>query len=217
MMRRIDLLPPVYAQRRRERNALALVALAVAVAVLVLVGWWFMLGFQLNRAERELADAQARNLALQQDIAELQRFVELENEVASKRQSLQMVMAGDIDWPGLLAELAMVLPPEVWLENLTASAGQTEGAAQAPTETAQIPISDLEPVGRVTFQGQSLSMPGVAKWLLRLEYVDSFFAVYLQSATEAEAVEGTTTFTFSSSLELSDEAVSGRFQQRLDE
>lgn len=217
MMRRIDLLPPAYLQRKRERNALLFVAIGAIVAILLLIGWWFWLGLQITDAENELAQVQQVNAELDGRIAELQRFVLLQNEVDQKRTNLQTVMVGDVDWPGVLAEIAMVIPSEVWLTNLQGSAGQTEGATQVPTETAPIRISELEPFGRIQFQGESLSMPGVAKWMLRLESVDSFFATYLQSATGAEAEAGQTTFQFSTSIELSDEGASGRFQQRTPE
>ncbi len=217
MMRRIDLLPPAYVQRKKERNALLLVAVAAIVVVLLLLGWWFWLGLQISDANTDLARVQQTNEELDAQIQELQRFVELQNEVDAKRAALQTVMAGDVDWPGVLAEIAMVLPGEVWLTNLTASAGITEGFTAVPTEESPIPISDLEPFGRIQFQGSSLTMPGVAKWMLRLEGVDSFFATYLQNATAEEATEGQQTFAFQTSIELSDEASSRRFQQRADE
>jgi Tfp pilus assembly protein PilN len=217
MMRRIDLLPASYQQRRRDRSSLVVAVVAVAVVVLLLVGWWFYLGLKVNDAEDELAAIKASNAELDAQIAELQRFVELQNEVDAKRTALQTVMTGDLDWPGVLAEVAMVIPSEVWLTNLTASAGLTEGATTVPTETSPIPISDLEPFGRIQFQGQSLSMAGVAKWMVRLEGVDSFFATYLQSSTEGESTAGGTVYTFQTSIQLSPEVASGRFQQRLPE
>ena len=217
MMRRIDLLPPSYLAKKKERSNLLLVAVAGILVVLLLLGWWLWLGLKVSDAEEELARVEQVNADLEGEIQELQRFVLLQNEVDTKRTALQQVMAGDVDWPGVLAEIAMVIPGEVWLTNLTASAGQTEGATQAPTENSPIPISDLEPFGRIEFQGESLSMPGVAKWMIRLEGVDSFFATYLQNATESETETGPPTFRFGTSIELSDEAASGRFQQGLSE
>ena len=217
MMRRIDLLPPSYRQRRRERSSLLIAGVAIALVLLLLFGWWFWLGLQVNDAEAELADIQEANAELDAEIQELQRFVVLQNEVDAKRAALQTVMAGDIDWPGTLAEIAMVIPSEVWLTNLTGSAGLTEGATQVPTESSPIPISDQEPFGRIQFQGSSLSMAGVAKWMVRLEGVESFFATYLQNATETTSPTGGTIFTFGTTIQMSPEAASGRFQQRLTE
>lgn len=215
-MRRIDLLPPVYAQRRRQRRNLGLVAVAGLLVLLLLLGWWLLLGFQVNDAENRLVDVQTRNAQLEEQIAELQRFAELAAEVEAKRTALQTVFAGDVDWPALMTEIAMVIPGEVWLTNLTASAGQTEGAAPVGTETAAVRIDSKEPFGRIAFNGTSLSMPGVAKWMLRLETVREFFAVYLNSAAAAEGDEaGVRLVTFDNTLELSNRAASRRFQGRI--
>jgi Tfp pilus assembly protein PilN len=214
-MRRIDLLPSVYAQRRQERRNIALVIVVGMLVFLLFVGWWVFLGFRINAAESDLADVQARNAVLQADIAELQEFVELQNEVDSKRASLQTVFAGDIDWPAVMTEIAMVIPGEVWLVNLNASAGTTEGASTVATETNPIRIASEEPVGRIQVQGQSLTMPGVAKWMIRIESVEEFFAVYLNTASVSGGEEGTVeTVGFDSTLELGPETLSGRFQQR---
>ncbi len=215
MMRRIDLLPAAYAERRRQRRNLGLVAIAGLVLLILAFGWWFMLGTQISDARNELQAVQAENARLEAEIAELQRFAELEAEVQGKRAALQTVMAGDIDWPAVLTEIAMVIPPEVWLTQLSSSAGATEGAAPVGTETAPIRITRKTPFGRIQFSGSSLSMPGVAKWLLRLATVRDFDAVYLSNATATEGETGPTVIDFQSTLELSDKALSGRFQGRL--
>lgn len=215
MMRRIDLLPSVYEERRRQRRNVVSVFVAGVVILLLLVGWVVFLNMQINEAEDELAEVQARNAVLEQRIAELQRFAELQAEVDAKRTALQTVFAGDVDWPALLTEIAMVVPGEVWLTNLTASAGTTEGATPVGTETAPVRIDSKEPFGRMAFQGTSLSMPGVARWMIRLEGVREFFAVYLNSATLAQQEGGVETATFDSTLELSNRAASRRFQGRI--
>ena len=216
MMRRIDLLPAVYEERRRQKRNLALVIIAGLVVVLLLIGWWFYLGMQISDAEDDLAQVQATNASLQAQIDELQRFAELDAEVQSKRTALQTVFAGDVDWPAILTEIAMVVPGEVWLTNFTASAGSTEGAAPVGTESAAIRIDPKEPFGRIQFTGQSVTMRGVATWMLRLEGVREFFAVYLNNASATRDPAGTSTepqiVTFDNTLELSDKAASGRFQ-----
>lgn len=215
MMRRIELLPAVHLERRRQRRNLGLVAVAGIVLLLAVLGYWFILGVQINEARGELAQVQARNTELQAEIDSLQRYAELENEVQTKRAALATVMAGDVDWPSVLTEVAMVVPGEIWLTNLSASAGQTEGATAVGTETAAVRINDEVPFGRIQFTGRSLSMPGVARWLMRLQTVGEFDAAWLNSATESEAAEGVELTDFDSTLELGDEAASGRFQEGL--
>lgn len=217
MMRRIDLLPSVYEERRRQRRNVTSVLIAGAVIVLLLVGWWLFLGMQINEAKDDLAEVERRNAVLEDQIAELQRFAELAAEVDAKRTALQTVFAGDVDWPAIMTEIAMVIPGEVWLTNLEASAGITEGASPVGTETAEIRIANREPFGRMQFTGNSLSMPGVARWMLRLETVREFFAVYLNDATADESeTGGVGVVSFDNTLELSNRAASRRFQGRVE-
>jgi Tfp pilus assembly protein PilN len=213
MMRSVDLLPGRYASRRRQRRTIALMTVAGLAMVGLLVGWWFMLGGELDTQRQDLAAAEATNADLQAQINELARFAALETEVLAKRGALQTVMTGDIAWPSILTEIAMVIPGEVWLDSLTASAGTTEGAAPVGTESAAVRISDETPTGRIQFNGQSTSMEGVAKWLIRQGSVDAFSAIWLNSATGT--TPGTTAqqlFIIDSTLELGTEALSQRFQ-----
>jgi Tfp pilus assembly protein PilN len=215
MMRRIELLPQTHLEQRRQRRVTAGVVIAGLVALTLLIGYWLVLGMQVADERNELAQVTARNQQLQAEIDELQRFADMEAELKAKEASLATVTKGDVDWPGLLTEIAMVLPGEVWLTNLTASAGQTEGATQVGTETAPVRVSEEEPFGRIQFQGNSLEMTGVPKWLIRLGTVKEFNALWLNSADKNEgSTEGAPEIvTFDSTLELGDEAASDRFQE----
>jgi Tfp pilus assembly protein PilN len=214
MMRRIDLMPASYAERRKQRRAVGLVALGGLVLLLALLAWWVILGTQISAERERLAEVQARNNELQAQIDELARFAELEREVQQRQIALQTAMAGDVDWPALLTEVAMVVPGEVWLTNVQASAGTTEGATPVGTESAAIDLAKQQPFGRIQFEGTSLSMPGIGKWLIRLGGVKDFQAVWLNSATESEGEPGAPpTVDFSSTLELNDKSASLRFQE----
>lgn len=212
MMRRIDLLPTRYVERRRDRRNTGVIVVAAMLILLLMLGWWFLLGSQIATENDNLAAAQVENAQLNQQIAELQRFADLELEVQTKRQALASVFAGDIRWPALLTEIAMVIPGEVWLTSWISSAGTTEGAGSVGTETAAVRISNDVPTGRIQFSGQSLSMPGVAKWLIRLGTVRAFSAIWLNSASAQEGTEGVPGLvTFDSTLELGEDALSKRF------
>ena len=212
MMRRIDLLPEAYASRQRERRGIAVVVVATLLVVLLLIVWWVSLGTQVSSARNDLAEAQSRNAELQGQINRLQHFSELQNEVQTKTTALQAVMASDVDWPAVMTEIAMVIPGEVWLTNLTTSAGDTEGAEPVGTETNPIRVSAGTPFGRIHFAGCSLTMPGVAKWLIRLGTVKEFSAIWLNTATSPESAT-TCPVQFDSTLELGDKARSDRFER----
>ncbi|MGH2786884.1 MAG: PilN domain-containing protein [Actinomycetota bacterium] len=213
MMRRIDLLPASYAERRIQRRNLGLAVVSGLVILGLLLAWWVMLGGQVSDANSDLDAVQARNRSLQAEIAELQRFADLQAEVQSKEAALDSIMAGDLAWPSLMTEVAMVIPGEVWLTNWAASAGMTEGATPVESEAAEVRVSQKPPVGRISFTGKALSMPGIAKWLIRLEGSKSFSGVWLENAAKAEAEEGTSTevIDFTNTVELNQKAFSLRF------
>lgn len=215
-MRRMDLLPVAYVERRKARRSISFVLLAGGLVLILLVAWYFVLRGQVANARDELAEVQQRNATLQAQIDELQRFADLESEVQAKRTALETVFAGDLDWPALLTEVAMVVPGEVWLDTLNSSAGDTEGATTVGTEANEIRISQQLPTGRIQFDGQSVCMPGVAKWLIRLATVKEFNAVWLSSALETDTRPGCEVVDFQSTLELSDKALSHRFEGELE-
>lgn len=211
MMRRIDLLPTTYVERQRQRRAFGLVIVAGLFVLLLLLVWWVKLGFDVNDREKELQTVQTDNERLRVEIAQLQEFALLEQEAIEKRTALITVMAGDVDWPVIMTEVAMAVPGEVWLESLTASAGQTEGATPVGTETAPIDISAEVPFGRIQFTGKALSMPGVAKWMIRQEISKRFEAVFLNDANKTSEEAATEVFDFDSTLELNTRGASNRF------
>jgi Tfp pilus assembly protein PilN len=212
MIRRMDLLPDRYLAKRKERREAVTVVVAGLLVLLLLLGWWFLLTGQVSDEEDKLASVQAQNATLEAQIAELQQFSDLQAQIQAKSGALSTVMAGDVNWPSLLTELAMVIPGEVWLETLTASAGATEGSSQVGTETAEIRVARNTPVGRIAFTGKSLTMPGVARWLIRQASVRVFSAVWLNSATAEETEGSIGDVTFDSTLELGRGALSRRYE-----
>ena len=215
MMRRIDLMPASYAERRKQRRAVGMVAVAGLVIVVVLLAWWVFLGTQISAEEERLAEVQASNAELQAQIDELARFARLEQEVQQRQAALQAAMTGDVDWPAVLTEIAMVVPGEVWLTGLQGSAVTPDGTVVG-TEDAEIDVAKAESFGRVQFQGTSLSMPGIGKWMIRLGSVKDFQAVWLTTATEtpAQIEQGIpASFDFDSTIEFNEKAASLRFQE----
>jgi Tfp pilus assembly protein PilN len=216
MMRRIDLLPSAYAEKRRERRNIGLVMLAGLAVLALLLFYWVILGTRVNDKQEELAAIEATNTSLQNQIAELQNFQALSDELDAKQASLLQVTALDVDWPAVLTEIALVAPPDVWLTQLTGSRLGSEGETPVATETAEIRITKNQPAGRIAFAGRALDMPDVATWLLRLKDVRGATAIYLNNALEEE-LEGQEVITFDSSVELTQKVLSNRFAEGADQ
>lgn len=211
MMRSVDLLPQRYRAKRTERKVIFGIAVAGVFLLALMALWWMVLSSNVDTERDKFAALEQRAVQLNLQIAELQHYADLEAEVQAKRQALVTVMTGDLAWPSLLTEVAMVVPGEVWLTTLASSAGTAEGASQVPTENAPIRISDVVPVGRIQFSGQSTAMTGVARWLIQLAKVEGFHAIWLNSASGSQGEDAL--FTFDSTVELGPESLSGRFTE----
>jgi len=220
MMRRIDLLPSTYAERRRERRNIGLVMLGGLAVLALLMFYWVLLGQKVDDANSTLAGVESNNQQLQAQITQLQQFQDLETEVAQKRQALATVTARDVDWSTLLTEIALVTPTDVWFTQMNGSRAGSEGETPASTELAEVRISKNAPAGRVSFSGQALDMPAVAKLLVRLEEVRGVTATFLQNAVEeeqdgadGEEAEVTRVVSFDTTIELTDKVLSQRFAE----
>ncbi|MEA2476221.1 MAG: hypothetical protein QOC87_420 [Actinomycetota bacterium] len=209
MIRRVNLLPEKYAELRKQKRTVGYAALGGAILLLLLIFYWFSLSSQISSANDDYAATQQTNAQIQQQVNGLQKFAQLQSQVNSKQQALASVMTGDIDWSAVMSEIAMVIPGEVWLESLTASAGTTEGASQVGTETADIPITNQASFGRIAFTGGASSMTSVAKWLLSLGNVKDFAATFLN---RAEGSDSDSTIAFDSTVQLTEAAASQRYQ-----
>jgi Tfp pilus assembly protein PilN len=210
MMRRIDLLPSTYAEKRRERRNIGLVLLAGLAVLALLVFYWVILGARVDNKKDELTEVQQQNRELQAQITQLQRFEALAAEVQEKRDALVAVTGLDIDWSALLTEIALVTPSDVWLTDMAGSRAGSEGETPVDTEAATVRISKTAPSGRIAFTGRALDMVDVATWLDRLKDVRGVTAVYLGNAVREE-IEGQEVVTFETTVELTERALSNRF------
>ena len=219
MSQTIDLLPSRYAARRHQRQTVGVIAIAGLAVLILLIVFWLYLGSQIATANSDLEAAQATNTSLQTDVSRLQRYATLETTVTTKASDLSSVMANDVDWPSVLTEIGMVVPSNVQLTTITASAGTVEGATPVATETATVRIAKDAPYGRVSFQGSTLEMKDVSAWLVSLGQVPGFQAPYLNDASKAVDTTTTTTgttgpelVTFDTSVEMTPKTAAKRFQ-----
>lgn len=215
ILKSTNLLPRKYGIRKRQNRTVTLIVLGGVVLMALMGLWWISLGLSISDEEQTLASVQTQNARLAAEAADLQQYAVLQTEALAKAGALQSVMSGDIYWPTVLTEVSALIPHDVWLDSMSASAGLTEGATPTGTENAEIRIGEGSPAGRIQFTGQALDMDSVADWLDQIESGKPFEAAWLNRAT-GSAVQvgaGQATFQFDSTVELSQEALSQRFQQ----
>jgi Tfp pilus assembly protein PilN len=197
-MTQVNLLPAEVKQRQRTRRVTALIV-SGAVAALGLLFLVFVLqSARLGKAEDELTAQQQTNAALQTQIGQLQHFADLKTQLTDKQAVVDEAVAGSVSWYGVMRDVSMVIPGEMWLTSLT-------GAMSAPDATASAATTGATPIiGTIQFAGTALNQPAIAKWLSRLPMVDGWVNPWMSSSTKDESV--TPVYQFNVSVDLTSDA-----------
>ena len=201
---RINLLPPEIRERQRYRRRTAAVIL-IGIIVLAALGAFYVLQvMRLADVREDLEAQQQRNAQLQQQIAELQRFAELQQELQDTRTLLSTLLADRVLWSGVLRDVSLVIPGEMWLSGLTGSLTAAPAAEGATTTTPTVPGGGL--VGQITFNGFAFDHRDVALWLSRLEDVRGFVNPWLSNSQQT-LIGLTEVVQFTNSVDLSEQAL----------
>ena len=107
---------------------------------------------------------------------------ELEQEKSARISALSAALSGRLAWDRVLREVSLVLPDDVWLSSLSATAP----VAASPTTTAGFSIN-----------GRTYSHDGVARLLVRLSVVPQLSNVQLQHSALATSETGRKVVEFS--------------------
>jgi type IV pilus assembly protein PilN len=202
---KVNLLPPELRQKQAERRTTTLVsAIGAAVITLILVFFFFQ-GMQLSSARDELAEQQATNAELSAQIAELQPFAVLQQELAAKQQLVDTLYLNEVSWAGVLLDVSRVIPDDSYLTNLT-------GQITAPTGTqvGAVPVEGgtTTLIGNVTFSGVARETQTIASWLTRLEQIRGWVNPWVNNAQEN--AEFSRIYTFDGGIDLTPDAATER-------
>jgi Tfp pilus assembly protein PilN len=185
-VRPVNLIPPE--QRRGDRTPLRtgpisyviVAALGLAlVAVLALV----LTGNSINDRKAEISQLQAREAAARTEAERLRAFADFASLSETRAQTVTSLAQSRFDWERILRELALVIPEDVWLTELSGAAGpdiQIENAPQVATAT-NISGPALSMVGCAT------SHEAVARFLQALKDVDGVTRVGIGKSERAGA------------------------------
>ena len=201
-MSQVNLLPPDVLAAQRQRRLAGVVALAgIGVIGLILLFYVIQLG-RLSGVQSDIEQAEANNQGLQNEIAELQEFEQLQAQAQAKQELLDEVFANEISFSGLLMDVSRVIPGTAALTSMNA-------AAQEPAPTTG---GDTLLVGRIDVGGLALDYDTVASWLVRLERVEGWVNPWVTSIADPE----TGPITYTSGVDLTEAVVTERGQQAAD-
>lgn len=186
-MRPLNLTPP---EDRRGDSAplragvLSYVVVGVLAAALIAVVTLVLTSNSINESKSELASLQARQVAAQQAAASLAPYDEFATLSASRNQTVAELARSRFDWERVLQELALVIPSDVTLESVTATATADTGAAAPVATEGAITGPSLE------ISGCAKGQEGTAGFLASLRDIDGVTRVGMQSSTLADAESG---------------------------
>jgi Tfp pilus assembly protein PilN len=206
---KVNLLPPEILESRRFARTQRLLACAVAGTVLLGAAGvvWAQAGVTSAQEELEVTRAETAVLTAQQaKYADVPRILE---QVRVAHAARAQALGQDVLWYRILTDLAGSTPPEASLTNLTltlASPGTPAAAAAAGADPLTPPG-----IGDVTFAGKATTFPTVARWLEAVAKVRGFDGSTLRTATRAEGEGEAAALTWTSSIRVTSDALSHRY------
>jgi Tfp pilus assembly protein PilN len=197
---RVNLMPPEIAESARMRQVQLVMGLGVLVAVVIVALLYMHEHSKVSAAKSQLTAAQDAEAGLNSKLASLASVRQTLADVQAKQALLTSAMGGEVRWSGVLSDLSLRIPHNVFLTSMT--------VAQTTTSTPSTPANTPgTPIGSITFAGTALRHDDVAAWLDSLAKERGFADPLFSSSTEA--VGGTVTFSSTASVTTS--AESGRY------
>jgi Tfp pilus assembly protein PilN len=179
-MRAVNLLPRDDPKKSFEATrGVVFGAVGGAALVTVLLATMTMsAGGAVNEKQAELDSLRAQIAAIPAvETKETGNDDALAAEKGARVGALSAALTSRIAWDRVLRQVSLVLPEDVWLTNLSATA-PTTGATAAPAATSGF-----------TLIGSTYSQSGVARFLSRLAVIPDLENVRLQSSQSAIVAE----------------------------
>lgn len=191
-MRPVNLIPP---EDRRGDQAplrtgpLAYIVLGGLVAMLLGVVALVLTGNQISEREDEVATLRSEDAAATVKATRLAAYTQFRSLSEQRVQTVQSLADSRFDWERVMRELALVLPSNVWLVNLAATAapgvsagGETGGESGGLRAAAPGPALELN--------GCAAGQTAVAGFVTAVKDIEGVTRVGMQSSELADDESG---------------------------
>ncbi|MDX6285424.1 MAG: type pilus assembly protein PilN [Frankiales bacterium] len=206
---RVNLLPPEIAERRRARLVQVGMGAAFAASVVV-IGAVYMLAHQgATNAKSDLEAAQTLNTSLKAQVTKFDGDQAKRADLISQQGLLTTAMGREIQWSHFMNDLSLRIPENVWVKHITFTETAVPGGVAPPANSAALPDAGL---GKITFEGVAYTHDDVATWLDSLAREKGYANPYFTTSVTA-FIGPTAVVNHSSSVTLTDAALSGRYTQ----
>jgi Tfp pilus assembly protein PilN len=205
----VDLLSPSVHERTAVKAIRKKMAVVGGVVLVALAGVWGLQSANIASAQNGLDEATAQQVALTQKITALAPVKSFYQEISRQEETVNSTLASEILTSRVLTELSRV-SGGVTFDSIAISYSGTpteEGAASTGGCPNTDPFSSVVSVGCITLTGTTQGRAGISTFLTAAAGSAFFVNPYVTSTTVDES--GLTSF--SGTLGLSQEALSGRY------
>lgn len=188
-MRPVNLLPPELRQGARapmRTGAIPYIVLGGLVALLVGVALLVTTGNQVSERQSELTQLKQEDAAATREAKRLAAYTQFQSMHEARLQTISSLADSRFDWERVMRELALILPHDVWLTELNASAsGEGEGEG---TGGGSLRGSITGPA--LELEGCAAGQESVAGFVTALKDIDGVTRVGVESSELPQQEEG---------------------------
>jgi Tfp pilus assembly protein PilN len=193
-MRPIDLIPP---EQRRGDHAplrsgpLAYMVLGALVLALAGVTALVLTGNQIDERRAKVAELTAEDAAEAARAERLAAFVQFRDVREARVATVTSLANSRFDWERVMRELSLILPSDVWLVDLTATASQNANVGSEGGESSggsSLRGSIAGPA--LELSGCAVGQESVAGFVTALKDIDGVTRVGVQSSQLSEQATG---------------------------
>jgi len=192
-MRPVNLIPPE--DRRGEQaplrtGQLPYILLGALVAALIGITAMVLVDNQISESKSEVATLEREDAAAAARAEQLAAYTQFRSMSEQRVATVQSLADSRFDWERVMRELSLVLPSDVWLVGLTATAspsvnvdGGSGSSSTGASLRAQVPGPALE------LNGCAAGQAAVAGFVTALKDIDGVTRVGVQSSELGEEEE----------------------------
>jgi Tfp pilus assembly protein PilN len=188
-MRPVNLLPPEMrqgAQAPMRTGPIPYVVIGALVAVLVGVASLVLTGNQVSDRKAEVTQLKREDAAATQEAKRLVAYTQFQALHEQRLATISSLADSRFDWERVMRELALILPHDVWLTGLSASATAESSSGEA--EGGALRSSVLGPA--IVVSGCAAGQKSVAGFVTALKDIDGVTRVGVEGSELPSQEEG---------------------------
>jgi Tfp pilus assembly protein PilN len=184
----VNLLPPDILRGQQQRRTAALIALGGALVLALILGFYLLQVGRLSSVNSDIEALEATNADISAEIAELQRFADLQAQAQQQEALLASAYRDEVSFSGMLMDLSRVTPSDSYVSSFNATISGSDAASEAGL------------IGTLQIAGEAIGYDTVATWLTRLEQVRGWVNPWVPSVAESDPTIDSQTFSASVDL-----------------